>query len=347
MSLRLSSCLEGRDNNFKLLRFGAAAAVFVSHCPGIADLDVISITTLLGYVAVNVFFLISGFLVASSLHVRKSILKFGLSRVLRVYPALILAVLYSVFILGMNLGSLTISDYIVDPLTLDYAFKNMLQWLRPVPLLLPGLDWDPVNAPLWTLPYELDMYLLLGLIGWLAIAFKGRFARPVWVVYGVMVLLASALYFADYSFNFDGYGLGSDRNYLRFLSMFGIGVLMFILRDRIVLKGHYILVIVALIVLSSPLRIAFVTLAYGTLGYVLLYLAYIPGGLLRQFNRLGDYSYGVYIFGYPTQKAVMAWWPAINVIELFLISFSITLLISMASWHLLERPALHLKRRFS
>lgn len=347
MSRRLSSCLEGRDNNFNLLRFGAATAVFVSHCPGIAGLGIISISTLLGYVAVNAFFLISGFLVASSLYARKSILKFGVSRVLRVYPALLLAVLYSVFAIGMNLSSLTIPGYISDPLTLDYTVKNMLQWLRPVPLMLPGLDWDPVNATLWTLPYELDMYLLLALCGSLAFAFHGRFAKLVWLIYGVAVFAASTLYFADYSFNFDGYGLGSHRNYLRFLSMFGIGVLMFLLRDRIVLKGRYVLAIIVIIILSSPLRIAFVTLAYSSLGYVLLYLAYVPGGLLRSFNRLGDYSYGVYIFGYPTQRAVMVWWPEINVIELFLISFGITLLIAVASWHCLERPALHLKQRLS
>lgn len=347
MSQRLSSCLNGRDNNFNLLRFGAATAVFISHCPGIAGLSIISITTLLGYVAVNAFFLISGFLVTSSLYNRHNIFNFGLSRVLRVYPALILAVLYSVFILGMEFSSLSASDYVNDPLTFDYTLKNIVQWLRPVPLMLPGLNWDPVNAPLWTLPYELDMYLLLAVCSLLAFAFHGRFAKPVWFVYGVMVFMASALYFADYSFNFEGYGMGGHRSYLRFLSMFGTGVIMFLLRDRIVLKGSYVLVIITLIGLSSPLRIAFVTLAYGSLGYVLLYLAYVPNGWVRGFNRLGDYSYGVYIFGYPTQKAVMAWWPEINVIELFLISFSMTLLIAIMSWHILERPALRLKQYLS
>jgi peptidoglycan/LPS O-acetylase OafA/YrhL len=81
------------------------------------------------------------------------------------------------------------------------------------------------------------------------------------------------------------------------------------------------------------------------LAYVLLYLAYIPGGFLLYFNKLGDYSYGIYIFGYPTQKAVMQLFPGINVVELFLIAFSLTLFISALSWHILERTAIGLKRK--
>jgi len=346
MSRPLSDCIAGRDNNFNLLRFAAASAVFVSHCPSIAGMPVISLSTLLGYVAVNVFFLISGFLVANSLFTRNNIVSFTASRMLRVYPALILAVAYSVLLLGAYFSHLGFSDYISDAQTSDYLFKNIVLWLRPVPLMLPGLDWDPVNATLWTLPFEMDMYLLLAACGALAMVLGRHRAKWVWAIYAMAVILASALYFADYSYNFDGYGLGPKRNYLRFLSMFGIGVLMYLLRARIVLNHHYVLAIVVLIALISQWRIAFVTLAYGSLGYVVLYLAYVPAGFLRQFNRLGDYSYGIYIFAYPTQKAVMAYWPEFNVYQLFPVSFAITLLLAVLSWHLLERPALRLKKHF-
>lgn len=60
---------------------------------------------------------------------------------------------------------------------------------------------------------------------------------------------------------------------------------------------------------SSRLLMMF---ALGALAYLVLVLAYLPGGALRQFNRLGDYSYGVYIYAFPVQQAVTALSPQIG-----------------------------------
>ena len=59
MVARLADYVDSRDNNFNLLRFGAASAVFISHCPPIAGMGVVALTKLLAYVAVNAFFIIS------------------------------------------------------------------------------------------------------------------------------------------------------------------------------------------------------------------------------------------------------------------------------------------------
>jgi peptidoglycan/LPS O-acetylase OafA/YrhL len=39
--------------------------------------------------------------------------------------------------------------------------------------------------------------------------------------------------------------------------------------------------------------------------YLVLFIALVPGGWLRHYNRLGDYSYGLYIYGFPTQQSVL------------------------------------------
>ncbi len=343
MTVRLIDYVDSRDNNFNLLRFGAATTVFISHCPPIAGLGTISITTLLAYVAVNSFFIISGFLVSKSLFTRCNLVSFLTARALRIYPALILAVLYTVLVVGMAFSDFPASAYFQHDLTQDYLLKNTLQLFWPIPATLPGLtNWGNVNSPLWTLPFELHMYLLLTLVGFFGFAYKSV-SKWLWGLYIVCIILATILYLIDYAYNFMGYGLGHDRYYLRFLSMFGIGVMLFLLRNKVVLTTTYFVIAILAIALASPFRGLFVLLAYSLLGYVLLYLAYIPGGFLRRFNHLGDYSYGIYIFGYPTQKAVMHLLPEMNVIQLFLISFSVTLMIAVISWHLVERPALKLK----
>jgi len=83
----LASVCDSRINNYNLLRFGAALVVFISHYPMVAGLPAISITTLLGHVAVNAFFAISGFLVMKSLYSCQHLGVFLLSRALRIYPA--------------------------------------------------------------------------------------------------------------------------------------------------------------------------------------------------------------------------------------------------------------------
>jgi len=77
--------------------------------------------------------------------------------------------------------------------------------------------------------------------------------------------------------------------------------------------------------------------------YLLFYFAYVPGGFIRHYNRVGDYSYGVYIYAFPVQQTIAALIPGVSVLSMFLLSASVTLTLAMLSWHLLERYALGLK----
>jgi len=80
------------------------------------------------------------------------------------------------------------------------------------------------------------------------------------------------------------------------------------------------------------------------LGYAVFWLAYVPRGRLLIYNRLGDYSYGIYIYAFPLQGAVIWFFgpmtPGMNIA----ISLPITLLFAVLSWHLVEAPALRLQR---
>jgi peptidoglycan/LPS O-acetylase OafA/YrhL len=62
--------------------------------------------------------------------------------------------------------------------------------------------------------------------------------------------------------------------------------------------------------------------------------------------RLGDLSYGLYIYGWPIEQAIvwlnggsMSWW------ALFATASPVTAVCAFLSWHLVEKRALRLKPR--
>ena len=83
-----------------------------------------------------------------------------------------------------------------------------------------------------------------------------------------------------------------------------------------------------------------------TIGYLVIYLAYVPTGFVRNYNKLGDYSYGIYIYAFPVQQSVAAILTGVGVMKMFTISFPITLLIGILSWHIVEKPMLNMKSKY-
>jgi peptidoglycan/LPS O-acetylase OafA/YrhL len=79
------------------------------------------------------------------------------------------------------------------------------------------------------------------------------------------------------------------------------------------------------------------------LPFLVFYSAYVPSGYIRKFNRYGDYSYGMYIYAFPVQQSAAALIPNISVTTMIVVSFGVTLFLSMLSWHLIEKRLLDMK----
>ncbi len=83
-----------------------------------------------------------------------------------------------------------------------------------------------------------------------------------------------------------------------------------------------------------------------TLPYLVLYIGLLKLPSLSKFARYGDFSYGIYLYAFLVQQSYMAvigdawgFWP------FMLISWCVTLLCAVASWYLIERPCLALKKQ--
>ena len=174
--MTLSNYTQGRDNNFNLIRIMAALAVLVTHSfalaigTGAAEPFRDSLGMTMGTIAVDIFFVTSGFLVTGSLLTRHSALEFLWARTLRVFPALLVMLLLTVFGLGPLVTSWPLSAYLTDAGTYGYLLK-CATLVSGVQYNLPGVFADnpfksAVNGSLWSLPYEIRMYAIVVMV-WL------------------------------------------------------------------------------------------------------------------------------------------------------------------------------------
>ena len=341
--MKLAALAAGRENNFQLLRFVAATAVIAFHCYALTNrwtdepLWRIAPEFNLSVLGVSAFFVASGFLVTQSWLRRASISAFAAARVLRIYPALIAATVLTVLLAGAT-SALPWRDFLDDPQVGSYAWRTALTW--DFVAALPGAYVanpfpHAVNGSLWTLPLEVRLYvgvLVAGAFGLLA-------RRKAWLA--VVLMLCTLFLVAPQWFP-----LTPNVAVTRQLALlFGIGSVAYVWREHIPVSAVGLLLAVMLIAID-PLGLGRGALFPILFAYAVLVLAYHPGLYWRGFNRIGDYSYGLYIFSFPVQQSLIARFGgplAESPAALFAASFPLTLTLAALSWHAIERPALALK----
>lgn len=349
--MKLSTFANNRDNNFNLLRVIAACAVLFSHSfalvTGVGDGEPLrklapELNMIFGSIAVDVFFIISGFLVTGSLLSRKSLSAFFKSRALRIYPALIVSVLLMVIVLGLFFSTLPPSSFFSHSRAYTFLIKNSVAVLSGIGTLPGVFETNPfskaVNGSLWTIKYEVRLYLAIGLLWYLV---KGR--RDEAFKY-LIVSIAAALiagHILTYLLT------GSAVNGLRFSSLFFTGAACHALKDRIVLSSWAFIASLLAVLASATNPDIFFASYHLLLPYIVFFLAYVPSGPIRLFNNAGDYSYGIYIYAFPIQQSLVAAIPGISVPAMVIYSFCITFSFAFLSWHLIEDRALKFKKHKS
>ncbi len=349
MSARLSAYANSRDNNFNLVRFVAAALVLYSHGFAIAlgsgDAEPLRNTVGMtwGLIAVDVFFVTSGFLITSSYFARNNLTVFAWARIMRIYPALLVAVLFCVFVVGLSFTALSASEYLSTAQTYKFLFKNSLLFFG-LEYDLPGVfDNNPwkhaVNGSLWTLPYEVRMYAMLAAILF-AIGYLQNRLSVIRSPKIILLFIAISAVAANIANHFHPY---ASVHFVHLFTMFFVGAAYYAWREHVRLSLGLFAVAFASVLIGSLNADVFFVLYVISVPYLTLFIAYVPSGRIRNFNKVGDYSYGVYIYAFPVQQSIAALGPGISVASMILTSFSVTLFLSVLSWHLIEKRCLKLK----
>lgn len=325
----------GRRNNFNLIRMVAASGVLVSHAYPISlgpqavqpfERWLGGIT--LGTVCVIVFFALSGFFITKSFDQGRDWRRFLRARAYRLFPALIGVLCLTVLVAGLVLTRADAGDFWrAAPV---YVLRH-LTLVDPV-YSLPGTFADnpygpPINGSLWTLFYEVLCYG-----GVFAAGLAGQLRRGP-LAFAVLVALAT-LSVTDEVVTLPG----RISNIADLAWPFALGGAIYLWRDRIPLSPLIVAALAALAVLAQGTA-AFPMAFTLALSYGAFWIGFARWHPLLGYNRLGDYSYGTYIFAFPIQQILAASGiidPYVNMA----LALPATYACAVLSWHLIEAPAL-------
>jgi peptidoglycan/LPS O-acetylase OafA/YrhL len=287
-------------NNFGLLRLTFALLVIVSHSFELADgnrsrdpLTMLFGTLSFGELAVDGFFIISGYLVLQSLENSSSVLAYLRKRMLRIYPGYCVAYALCIFLVaplaGANIPALLGS--------LARLPANMaLLKIPEVPNTFIGLPHPLLNGSMWTIAYEFRCYLVL-----IVLALIGVFRVGTIALLFAATLVLSILFSAPGTFlsRAMSHVFGSDvvvgqpEIALRLGTMFFVGATYYAVRGKIAFCPKYGVGAAAVLIAALfSRRVAEPAIAvFGS--YLIFWFSFLPGAsALNRINNKTDLSYG-------------------------------------------------------
>ncbi len=163
-----------RRNNFDLLRLFAASQVAYIHVAENLQVELTGWLLVLRnaleyFPGVPIFFVISGFLISASLDRNPDLRSYAINRFLRIYPALLASTLVTLLLMvffgariWQAIGSSGDSATFVVSKWLAAQF-TVAQFYNPFPLKS-NYGVGHLNGSLWTIPVELQFYLVLPIL---------------------------------------------------------------------------------------------------------------------------------------------------------------------------------------
>lgn len=336
----LGAAFNPRHNSLNALRLALATLVIVSHSwpvggygrdPQIGDQN-------LGQWAVAGFFVISGYLITGS-RVGSTLGAYLWRRLLRIYPAfLVILLLVSLVAAPLSVVVSGAGEYSVDA-GIRYIIHNLGLFViqYDIPGTLTSAPYpDSWNGPLWTLGYEFACYVLVGVLLTVLPRRRLLFAVAFMFVAGTAGTVAVMMLTPGD----DGFVV----RMLRLATYFLAGALIYLLRDRIV-YSHWLGASSVIALALTAATSTFQAFAGLPLAYLMMYL-----GVALPFASVGrrnDISYGMYIYAFPVQQFIaLTIGPSLSVWLFALVAVVTTVPFAWASWLLVERPAMTLRRAF-
>ena len=341
-------------NNFDVIRLALATLVVVLHCydlTGTRYADYLAQWTngqiTLPYLVIRGFVIMSGYLVLKSLRRSTSVRQYLWRRFLRIYPPLIVMLLLCAVLAGPLLSTLSAKAYFAQHDTWLFMIYSLRVFMVKATPCLPGVFANnpagcAVNGSLWTIWVEEALYIAL-----IAFFFVRRSPRLLSICVCAAWLMALALRLSIS--RWANVAVPFSRSvqwdfFAELLVYFFSGCLMTLVRwDNLIRTRIVLIAALGLTAISCAFQM------YGLFGYLLYPAALVACGsdyypVLWKPFRWGNPSYGLYIYSYPVQQALIQYLHP-SACELLCIGVPLSFVAGYASWYLIEAPFLRLKDR--
>lgn len=351
IELFVGSSGENRHNNINMIRFVSAAMVVYGHMAHfIGAPPPLLFGQEVSHIAVKVFFVLSGYLIAQSLLRDDNFFRYMTRRVFRIFPGLIFVSFVLAFVVGPLMTELPKSEYFSNPNTYKYFVMNSL--LHPE-YNLPGVFADnpyqyAVNGSLWTLPVEFSMYLILpmfvSLFKKMKILKSGLFVVAAFVA---VLEIAHIAAFPDARFVVWGTDIFQGLDLAPFFfsgSLFVFPEFKKLLNLQVAVFLAFLLGVVSIHTYWISSSCVIVLLPYIALSCALASPAFFGKVFATE-----DYSYGLYVWGFPVQQCFVAIFGAdfLGLTPYTIICFLVATLFGMISWFFVEKPCGKIGRRIT
>jgi peptidoglycan/LPS O-acetylase OafA/YrhL len=350
-----------KQNNFDLIRLFAALQVVIWH--GAEHFGLLEETktihgTIIKFLeclpGVPIFFFISGYLIYGSFERNNNLKKYFRNRFLRLFPGLWVAFIITLVILVLT-GFINSQNL--------FSKENLFWYLTQVTIFqfftpedFRGFGVGNPNGSLWTLFIEFSYYVLVPML----FLIKDK----KWKIISIIALIILSLvynFWYNHTFRSSEEQLSIIQkllglNLIPYLFYFMIGVLFYIGREKIanLINGKFLIwlpIYLAYYIIFSRMlewyNQSYWPNFFGFIGIVILAFtvfsfAFSYRSLSHKILKGNDISYGVYLFHMPIVNLILhldlfPGWKAV------LVSFVVTIVISIFSWKLIEQPALKLK----
>lgn len=324
-------------NNFGILRLAFATMVVLSHAPELVDgnrsreiLTRVFHTLSFGELGVDGFFLISGYLITKSYLNSPDVWNYLVKRVARIYPAFLVATIISIAVFaplsGTQLSALGFRDWL-------HVIKGALTLQPPSVPAFPGTHYPILNGAMWTIAYEFRCYILVAILGMLGILRRREFILA-FAAIGLLMLAAKVPTPIPVSDIF----WGNPPEAIRMTAAFLTGAVFYLYRDVILYRTGYVIfaAVVLLFSMFVPRLAEPILCVFG--GYLIFWLALVVRpSILSRITTEHDISYGLYLYTWPIQSALVYFRPSISPWLMFAVSLLLAAVCGYASWMLVER----------
>lgn len=322
-------------NHFNFIRLFAAFLVFYGHAFVFMGTHT---NTILGHgLGLFIFFTISGYLISMSWDLDPSLKRYFIKRSLRIFPALIVVILFSIFVLGPFMTTMSLKDYFDNP-TLFRYFQNIFLY---VSFYLPGVFENnhypnAVNGSLWSLPVEFFMYILVAIF-----AQGKRYIKHISL--GAFIIFAFLTIFWARVSPDPIVIYGSDLRQVAINgTFFWAGAVMYHwnIKRFFSFESFVIVLLILIFVYQWSYFYSIVSLVF--IPFLVLSFGFSNSRYLSFFNK-ADYSYGFYIYAFPIQQSIIYLFPSISALWFLVSGFLVTMIFAALSWHIVEKPMMRLK----